>query len=42
MTMELQRAVMLRQRAAPDAEEIVERARFCAKLFLSGCKVPGS
>jgi AcrR family transcriptional regulator len=42
MTMELQRAVMLGQRAAPDAEEIAERARFCAQLFLSGCKAPGS
>jgi AcrR family transcriptional regulator len=42
MTMELQRAVMLGQRAAPDAEEIAARARFCAQLFLGGCKAPGS
>jgi AcrR family transcriptional regulator len=42
MTMELQRAVMLGQRAAPDADEIAERARFCAQLFLNGCRTPGS
>lgn len=38
MIMDLQRAVMHGQRKAPDAEEIAERARICAKLFLDGCR----
>ncbi len=38
MIMDIQRAVMFGQRPAPDAAEIAERARFCAKLFLDGCK----
>lgn len=38
MIMEPQRAVMLGQRAAPDAEEIGARAKTCAELFLNGCK----
>lgn len=37
MIMELQRAVMLGRRSAPGDEEIAERARLCAKLFLRGC-----
>lgn len=37
MTMDPQRAIMLRQRAAPDAEEIRSRAKSCAELFLKGC-----
>jgi AcrR family transcriptional regulator len=37
MIMEPQRAVMLGQRAAPDAQEIARRARFAAHLFLNGC-----
>jgi AcrR family transcriptional regulator len=37
MIMEPQRAVMLGQEAAPDAEAIAERARVCARLFLRGC-----
>jgi AcrR family transcriptional regulator len=39
MIMEPQRAVMLGQRAAPTTEEITDRARACAKLFLQGCRV---
>jgi AcrR family transcriptional regulator len=38
MVMEPQRAVMLGQRKAPDVDEIRARARFCAALFLRGCK----
>jgi AcrR family transcriptional regulator len=38
MTMEPQRAVMLGQRAAPDAAEIARRAEFCTRLFLEGCR----
>jgi AcrR family transcriptional regulator len=38
MIMEPQRAVMLGQRAAPDAVEIARRARFAAHLFLNGCR----
>lgn len=37
MTMDLQRTAMLRLSEAPTPEEIAERARFCAKLFVSGC-----
>ena len=36
--MDPQRAVMLGQRAAPDAEEIARRARFAAHIFLNGCR----
>ena len=39
MSMDPQRAVMLGQRAAPDQEEIAERAKQCARLFLDGCLV---
>jgi len=39
MTMDPQRAVMLGQRAAPDADEIATRAKQCARLFLEGCLV---
>ncbi|CAN7645038.1 TetR/AcrR family transcriptional regulator [Phyllobacterium sp. LjRoot231] len=39
MTMEPQRAAMLRQKPAPTTEEIVERARMCADLFLKGCAI---
>lgn len=38
MIMEPQRAVMLGQRAAPNAEEIAYRARFASQLFLRGCQ----
>jgi AcrR family transcriptional regulator len=37
MIMEPQRAVMLGQRIAPDHDEIVARAKQCARLFLKGC-----
>jgi AcrR family transcriptional regulator len=37
MIMEPQRATMLRQRKAPNAEEIAARAKSCARLFLKGC-----
>jgi len=37
MIMEPQRATMLRQRKAPNAEEIAARAKSCARLFLMGC-----
>ena len=36
MVMEPQRAAMLRQRPAPDSDEIAARAKMCAKLFLKG------
>ena len=39
MSMDPQRAVMLGQRAAPGQEEIAERAKQCARLFLDGCLV---
>jgi AcrR family transcriptional regulator len=39
MIMEPQRAVMLGQRSAPDHDEIVARAKQCARLFLQGCPV---
>src|ERR1700730_2067932 len=39
MSMDPQRAVMLGQGAAPDQEEIAERAKQCARLFLCGCLV---
>jgi AcrR family transcriptional regulator len=38
MVMEPQRAVMMGQRATPEAEEIARRARFAAHLFLNGCR----
>jgi AcrR family transcriptional regulator len=38
MIMEPQRCVMLGRREAPDVEEIERRAKFCAGLFLSGCR----
>jgi AcrR family transcriptional regulator len=38
MIMEPQRAVMMGQRGAPDAEEIAQRAKICARLFLNGCR----
>ncbi|PRH89032.1 TetR family transcriptional regulator [Labrys okinawensis] len=38
MTMEPQRAIMLGLRPPPDLEEITIRARYCARLFLSGCR----
>jgi AcrR family transcriptional regulator len=37
MIMDPQRAIMLRQRTAPGAEEIAARAKSCARLFLKGC-----
>jgi AcrR family transcriptional regulator len=37
MIMEPQRAVMLGRRIAPDYDEIVARAKQCARLFLKGC-----
>jgi AcrR family transcriptional regulator len=39
MIMEPQRAVMLGQRAIPDREEIAAQAKYCARLFLNGCRV---
>ena len=39
MSMDLQRAVMLGQRGAPDRDEIEARAKQCAQLFLAGCLV---
>jgi AcrR family transcriptional regulator len=39
MIMEPQRAVMLGQRAIPDPEEIAARAKYCARLFLDGCRL---
>jgi AcrR family transcriptional regulator len=39
MIMELQRAVMLGRRSAPDEAEIAYRAKLCARVFLRGCCV---
>jgi len=39
MSMDPQRAVMLRQRGAPDHDEIEARAKQCAQIFLAGCLV---
>ena len=39
MVMEPQRAAMLRQKPAPNVEEIVARAKMCANLFLKGCAI---
>ena len=36
MVMEPQRAAMLRQRPAPDSDDIAARAKMCAALFLQG------
>lgn len=38
MIMEPQRAAMLGMRKAPSPREIEDRAKFCAKLFLDGCR----
>jgi AcrR family transcriptional regulator len=38
MIMEPQRAVMMGQRQAPEREEIEQRAKICARLFLNGCR----
>lgn len=38
MIMEPQRALMLGQRKPLDRSEIVARARYCARLFLDGCR----
>ena len=38
MIMEPQRAIMLGQRKPPDRAEIAARARYCARLFLDGCR----
>ena len=38
MTMDLQRTAMLGLSDAPTADEIKSRARFCAELFLDGCR----
>jgi AcrR family transcriptional regulator len=38
MTMDLQRTAMLGLSEAPTREEIKARARFCAKLFIDGCR----
>jgi AcrR family transcriptional regulator len=38
MIMEPQRAIMLGLRPPPDRAEIAERARYCAGLFLNGCR----
>ena len=39
MVMEPQRAVMLGQDRSPTRNEVVVRARRCAKLFLDGCRL---
>jgi AcrR family transcriptional regulator len=38
MIMEPQRALMLGQRKPPGRAEIARRARYCARLFLDGCR----
>ncbi len=38
MTMDLQRTVMLGLAHVPTAEEIAARAKFCAELFVDGCR----
>ena len=38
MIMEPQHAIMLGQQGLPEATEIAERARACARLFLEGCR----
>ena len=42
MILEPQRAAMLGQRDPPGADEIRERAKRCARLFLAGCAAPGA
>jgi AcrR family transcriptional regulator len=37
MIMDPQRAAMLGQRSAPGPDEIAQRAKICARLFLEGC-----
>lgn len=39
MIMEPQRAAILRQEKPPGIEEIAQRARICADIFLRGCQV---
>lgn len=39
MIMEPQRAAILRQQKPPGIEEIAQRARICADIFLKGCQV---
>jgi hypothetical protein len=38
MIMDPQRAAMLGQRGAPGPDEIAQRAKICATLFLEGCR----
>jgi AcrR family transcriptional regulator len=38
MTMDLQRSAMLRLAHIPTIEEIEARAKFCARLFVEGCR----
>jgi AcrR family transcriptional regulator len=38
MIMDPQRAAMLGQRSPPGPEEIAQRAKICARLFLEGCR----
>jgi AcrR family transcriptional regulator len=38
MTMDLQRSAMLGLAHVPTSEEIGDRAKFCARLFLEGCR----
>ncbi len=38
MIMDPQRAAMLGQRSAPSPDEIAQRAKICARLFLDGCR----
>ena len=38
MIMDPQRAAMLGQRSAPGPDEIAQRAKICARLFLDGCR----
>jgi AcrR family transcriptional regulator len=39
MTMDLQRSAMLGVGPVPESDEIKARAKFCARLFLDGCRV---
>lgn len=38
MIMEPQRAIIMEQQAPPDSGEIAARAKYCARLFLEGCR----
>ena len=38
MILDPQRAAMLGQRSAPGPDEIAQRAKICARLFLEGCR----